>query len=147
MLRFKEWMNHPGDTARYKVVDILLNADDEEKIYLEFQPMHFPPDPEIPDCYDSFRVYKTDYDKLLVEPIASVFPVMDPNPRGWGLQEYFDICAPNFFGREDWIRAIEAITKCAENASEPEKEFYSEIITRMRGFLDVNDMYCIDGNL
>ena len=152
MLRYREWTFKWTDPpVEHKVTDIHLYSDNEEKIMLEFKPVLVHPGDEVMlgdwDYYDSFRVYQTDYDKLLTAAIASLFPVMDPDPHGWGLQEYFDPCSDNWFGTEDWQRLIDKLTECFDNAAEPEKEFYYAVLLRMRRFAEMSTMFCIEGNL
>ena len=152
MLRYRErtlkWTDPP---VEHKVTDIRLFSGNEEKIMLEFKPVLVRPGDEVMvgdwDYYDSFMIYQTDYDKLLTAELEAVFPVMDPDPHGWGLQELFDPCSDNWFGTEDWQRLIDRLTVCFDNAVEPEKEFYYAVLLRMRRFMEISTMFCIEGNL
>lgn len=152
MLRYKEWTCSVEDSdVKHKITAIRLYSGDGELICMEFKPVHNPPDGVIRfedwNCYDSFTVYKTDYEKLLLPSIESIFPVMDPDPEGWGLQEQLDLCSLNWLGREDWIRLTEVLSGCFDSATEPEKEFYSAVLERMRKFMEISDIFCIEGNL
>lgn len=152
MLRFNEWTFSSCDSdVEHKVIDILLYSDDKEKIKIEFKPVYFPGNDAMSwedwNCYDSICIYKTDYEKLLLTAIRSLFPVMDPDPNGWGVQEYFDLTSLNFFGKDDWQRLIDNLTECIETAEESEKEFYNVVLKYLKDFMAISDCFCIEGNL
>lgn len=89
-MRTREWEFISEDrSVKHKVKDILLYSDEREKIVLEFKPVRFPEDGNIMwedwNNYDSIQVFKTDYERLLLNPIRSIFPVNDPDPNGWGM--------------------------------------------------------------
>ena len=97
--------------------------------------------------YDSIYIYKSDYEKLLLPAILPLFPVEDPDPNGFGTQEYFDLTSFNFFGKKDWQRLIANLTECMEKADEAENEFYRYVISFLTDFMAVSDWFCIEGNL
>lgn len=154
LLRSKEWTFSSDDSnITHKVTDIRLYSDDHELINLEFKPVYmYPPENgtmawEDWNHYDSICVYKTDYEKFLVPSISSLFPVADPDPNGFGIQEYFDLTSMNFFGKEDFRRLILDLTECMEKADEPDKSFYRSVIGFLEDFMTVSDWFCIEGNL
>lgn len=117
MVRYNEWKfdsNNPD--VEHKVTDIRLYSDDKEKISIEFKPVSVYAKEngnmswEDWNCYDSICIYKTDYERLLLSAIEELFPVTDPDPNGWGVQEYFDLTSMNFFGKDDWQRLIDNVT-------------------------------------
>ena len=151
-MRLREWKFAFDDSgSEHIVTDIRLYSDDGEKIELEFKPVCVPVNGDLQwkdwNCYDSIRVYKTDYDKLLLSSIQSVFPVVDPTPNSWGLQEEFDLTSMNFMGREDWNRIIDVLLNRSNTAADQEKEFYDLFIKYLRNFTEVSDYFCIEGNL
>ncbi|MBR5372132.1 MAG: hypothetical protein IK130_07945 [Oscillospiraceae bacterium] len=85
------------------MTDIRLHSDDAEKITIELKPVSvYPPENETMawedwNRYNSICIYKTDYEKLLLPSIETLFPVMDPDPNGFGVQETFDRTSVNFF--------------------------------------------------
>ena len=151
-MRLREWAFTVDDSGiEHKVTDIRLYSDDDEKIELEFKPVFMPENGEMNwedwNCYDSIRVYKTDYEKLLLSSIQSVFPVVDPDPNGWGIQEELDLTSPNFLGKEDWNKTIDVLLNRSKTATDQEKEFYDLFIKYLRNFSEVSDYFCIEGNL
>ncbi|MBO4399828.1 MAG: hypothetical protein J5795_06840 [Lachnospiraceae bacterium] len=151
-MRLREWTFVFDDSgSAHKVTDIRLYSDDGEKIELEFKPIFVPENGELQwedwNCYDSIMIYKTDYDKLLLSSIQSVFPVVDPTPNSWGLQEEFDLTSMNFIGKEDWSRIIDALLNRSNVAADQEKEFYDLFIKHLRSFMEVSEYFCIEGNL
>lgn len=98
------------------------------------------------NCYDSLFIYWTDYERLLVPELEKLFPLEDPDPNGWGTQEYFDVCSLNWLGADKWKEFISALEKKYPTLTCEEKLFMDEIIPIMRGFLDVSDIICIEGN-
>lgn len=151
-MRLREWKFAFDDSgSEHIVTDIRLYSDDGEMIELEFKPVCVPVNGDLQwedwNCYDSIRVYKTDYDKLLLSSIQSVFPVVDPTPNSWGLQEEFDLTSMNFMSRADWSRIIEALLNRSNTATDQEKEFFDLFIKHLRSFMEVSDCFCIEGNL
>lgn len=154
MLRYKEWTFSSSDSnINHKVTDIRLYSGDDELIKLELKPvlMCSPECDSLPwenwNHYDSICIYKTDYEKLLLPSITSLFPVTDPDPNGFGIQEEFDLTSINFFGKEDFGKLIVNLTECMEKADEPEKSFYSSVIGFLKEFMAVSDWFCVEGNL
>ncbi|MBO4473987.1 MAG: hypothetical protein IK020_03015 [Clostridiales bacterium] len=153
MLRYKERRYSFSESdIDHKVTDIRLYSDDSERILLEFKPVRMPSKKgdlywEDWNHYDSICIYKTDYDRLLLPAITSLFPVTDPDPKGFGIQESLDLTTINFFGKEDWQKLIDNLTGCMEKADETEAEFYRSVIGFLNDFMTVSDWYCIEGNL
>lgn len=151
-MRTREWEFISEDrSVKHKVKDILLYSDEREKIVLEFKPVRFPEDGNIMwedwNNYDSIQVFKTDYERLLLNPIRSIFPVNDPDPNGWGMQECFDLTSMNFFGKDDWIKLIDVIKITSESVDDCEKEFYDIVVEYLTDIMEVSDYFCIEGNL
>ena len=154
MLKYNEWIFSSCDSnIEHTVTDIRLYSDDKEKIEIELKPVSvYPTDNytmswEDWNCYDSIRIYKTDYEILLLPAIKALFPVIDPDPNGWGVQESFDLTSMNFFGKVDWQRLINNLTVCMEVAEETKKEFYYVVIQYLEDFMTISDWFCIEGNL
>lgn len=154
MVRYNEWKFDPKDSdVEHKVTDIRLYSDDKEKINIEVKPVSVYPKEnrnmawEDWNRYDSICIYKTDYERLLLSVIKELFPVTDPDPNGWGVQEYFDLTSMNFFGKDDWQRLIDNLNVLMEKADETEKEFYQVIVKYLNDFMDISDWFCIEGNL
>lgn len=154
MLRLNEWTFSSDDSDyTHKVTDIRLCSGDDELIRLEFKPVYMYPLEngtmawEDWNHYDSICVYKTDYEKLLVPSIESLFPVTDPDPNGFGLQEYFDLTSMNFFGKDDFEKLIRNLTECMDKSVGPEKSFYRSVIDYLKDFMTISDWFCIEGNL
>ena len=83
----------------------------------------------------------------MLSSIQSVFPVVDPDPNGWGLQEELDLTSPNFLGKEDWNKTIDVLLNRSKTATDQEKGFYDLFIKYLRSFSEVSDYFCIEGNL
>ena len=152
MLRFNEWtFSSPDSDVRHKITDIRLYSDDREKIEIELKPVRLPESGRMAwedwNCFDSICVYKTDYERLLLSAIEALFPVTDPDPDGWGVQEYFDLTSMNFFGKADWLRLTDSLTACAEKATGEEKEFYRAVLGYLKEFMTVSEWFCIEDNL
>lgn len=151
-LRIREWIFSSEDSkTEHKVTDIRLYADDKEKIELEFKPVRIPDNGDIRwedwNCYDSVCVYRSDYEKLLSSFIESLFPVEDPDPYGWGIQETMDYTSMNFMGRDDWAKMTDLIISAGESSEEQEKEFYRTLAHHLRDAMKMSDYFCIEGNL
>jgi hypothetical protein len=93
-------------------------------------------------------VYSTDYCKLLLEYICSVYPVKDPTNDE--VIESFDVCFDNWIGKEDWKKIIVGIkVKINRNNNRPsktEKEFYENFIEWIEKELEWADMIVVEGN-
>ena len=138
-MRLREWTFTIDDSeVEHKVTDILLYSDDDEKIELEFKPVFMPENGEMSwedwNCFDSIRVYKTDYEKLLLSSIQSVFPVVDPDPNGWGLQEELDLTSPNFLGKEDWNKTIDLLINAVKRPLIKRKGFMIYSLSTLEAF-------------
>ncbi|SHM38806.1 hypothetical protein [Ruminococcus flavefaciens] len=154
MLRFKEWTFSSNDSdIKHKVTDIRLYSDDNEKIEIEFKPVRIYSQTDSTmqwedwNFYDSIYIYKTDYEKLILSSIRPLFPVTDPDPNGFGVQECFDLTSINFFGKDDWKKLIDNLAECIETSAEEEKEFYNAVIKYLTYFMEQSDWFCIEGNL
>ncbi|MBP5492191.1 MAG: hypothetical protein J6Y08_05040 [Clostridiales bacterium] len=153
-LRYKERrLCFSESDFEHKVTDIRLYSTDDERIYLEFKPVFMPSEDgkdlqwEDWNYYDSICFYKTDYEKLLLPAITPVFPVIDPDPKGFGVQETLDLTTINFFGKEDWQKLIDNLSGCREKADNDEAEFYRVVIGFLNEFMTASDWFCIEGNL
>lgn len=156
MLRWKEWEFKSatlkgGRVLRHKVTELRLYSEDREKIELEFKPVNLPENGDIQwedwNCYDSLRIFITDYERLLIPLIDKLFPVTDPDPMGWGVQERFDATDLNWFGSEDRQKLISLIEERAQEVNADEKEFYAEVLKFLRGYTEISEYFCIEGNL
>ncbi|MDE7363571.1 MAG: hypothetical protein K2N27_01585 [Ruminococcus sp.] len=154
MLRYNEWTLSSCDSnIDHKVTDIRLYSDDNELVKIELKPVYmYPPENgtmlwEDWNHYDSICIYKTDYEKLLLPAISSLFPVTDPDPNGFGIQESFDLTSFNFFGKEDWQRLIVKLTECMKMVDETEISFYRSVLGFLKDFMVISDWFCIEGNL
>ena len=154
MFRLNERTFHSCDTPiEHNITDIRLYSDDTELIRLEFKPVYMylmernAMSWEDWNHYDSLCIYKTDYEKLLLPAIKSLFPVNDPDPNGFGIQESFDLTSINFFGKEDWQKLIEEITKCMQSSNKAEFDFYYSVLGYLKDFMLNSDWFCIEGNL
>ena len=149
----KHTFTRPGneDSREHLVTEIRLYSLDEEMIYLEFCPVHVSENWDIQfvdwNTYDSLLIFRTDYEKLLIPALDELFPVYDPAPDGWGLQEEFDRMGPNFIGAEDWRRLMGLLEKRREISQDPEKQFYDEVLSYFEWAEKVSGYFCIDGNL
>lgn len=133
----------------HMVTDIRYLSSDDELIYYEFKPVRIPETGmmyEDWNCYDSFKIYITDFDALLFKTINSVFPVNDPDPNGYGVQKCFDKCSNNFFSIEDWSKIIQLLTELVDNTDESTGEFYKVCVQYMNAYMKISDSFCIDSN-
>ncbi|MBO4687818.1 MAG: hypothetical protein J5636_04835 [Clostridiales bacterium] len=153
MLRIKERrLCYDEYGIDHKITEIRLYSADDEPVYLEFKPVLMPSEDgkelqwEDWNHYDSIRIYKTDYDKFLLPAITPVFPVTDPDPNGFGVQETLDVTSINFFGKEDWQKLIDNLTGCMEKADNTESEFYHMVIGYLSDFMTLSEWFCIEGN-
>ena len=154
MLRLINRLFHSCDTnIAHNITDIRLYSDDTELIRLEFKPVYMyslkneSMSWEDWNHYDSICIYKTDYEKLLLPVIQSLFPVTDPDPNGFGIQESFDLTSTNFLGKEDWKKLIEELTKCMKSSNKAESDFYDSVLGCLKDFMLKSDWFCIEGNL
>ena len=83
----------------------------------------------------------------MLSAINSLFPVKDPDPNGFGIQESFDLTSVNFFGKDDWQRLIADLTDCMKKADKDEYEFYHVVLEFLNDSLTVSEWFCIEGNL
>ncbi|MGX8774161.1 MAG: hypothetical protein ACSW8G_03795 [Bacillota bacterium] len=153
-MNYSEWMFSSCDSdVKHKVSDIRLYSDDKEKIEIELKPVYINPlgngvlSWEDWNHYDSIRIYKTDYEKLILPAISSLFPVKDPDPHGFGVQESFDLTSVNFFGKDDWQRLIDNLIECMKKADKTEYEFYYAVLGFLNDCMSISDWFCIEGNL
>ena len=130
-----------------KHTEIRLYSSEDEVIYIAVTPANTEENGNIFwDRYDCLIIYRTDYEKLLYPIFDELFPVNDPDPvDNWGIQEKFDPCSLNWFGREDMVRFCQ-LMKSRECSAE-EAEFYTEIAAFVEEGLKVSGLFCINGNL
>ena len=154
IMKYNEWTFSSCDSdVKHKVADIRLYSDDMEKIEIELKPVYTDPSGngvmtwEDWNHYDIIRIYKTDYERLMLSAINSLFPVKDPDPNGFGIQESFDLTSVNFFGKDDWQRLIANLTDCMKKADKDEYEFYHVVLEFLNDSLTVSEWFCIEGNL
>ncbi len=154
MLKYRKWTFSSCDSnVNHEVTDIRFYSDENEKINIELKPVFIYPSGngtmswEDWNYYDSICIYKTDYEKLLLPAISSLFPVTDPDPNGFGIQKFFDLTSINFFGKDDWQRLIDKLTECMKMVNKTETEFYHVVLGFLNDFMTISDWFCIEGNL
>jgi len=134
----------------HKATDVRHYADNSEKVYLEFKPARMPENGDMQwedwNCFDSVFVYKADYEKLLVPILNKFFPAEDPDPNGWGTQEYFDVCSENWLGADKWKEFIAQLEALKNDLGKEDRMFIDILLPLFRGFLDKSDIICIEGN-
>ena len=138
------------ESVTHNATDVRLYSADSEKIFLEFKPARMPDDGNMQwedwNCYDSVFVYKTDYDRLLVPTLKKLFPLEDPDPNGWGKQEYFDVCSPNWLGADSWKEFITLLEQLIPALTAEEQMFIRTLLPMFKGFLDISSIICVEGN-
>ena len=134
----------------HKATDVRMYSADSEKVFLEFKPARMPDSGEMQwedwNCYDSVFVYKADYERLLVPTLEKLFPLEDPDPNGWGTQEYFDVCSLNWLGADKWKEFIAQLEQLRQALTEEEQMFMDTLLPMFRGFLSLSEIICIEGN-
>ncbi len=137
-------------SVTHNATDVRLYSADSEKIFLEFKPARMPDDGNMQwedwNCYDSVFVYKTDYDRLLVPTLKKLFPLEDPDPNGFGTQEYFDVCFDNWFGADSWKEFITLLEQLIPALTAEEQMFIRTLLPMFKGFLDISSIICVEGN-
>lgn len=137
-------------SVTHNATDVRLYSADSEKIFLEFKPARMPDDGNMQwedwNCYDSVFVYKTDYDRLLVPTLKKLFPLEDPDPNGFGTQEYFDVCFENWFGADSWKEFITLLEQLIPALTAEEQMFIRTLLPMFKGFLDISSIICVEGN-
>ena len=137
------------ETETHKATDVRLYSADSEKIFLEFKPVREQNGKELQwvdwNCYDSVFVYKADYEKLLVPTLSKLFPLDDPDPNGWGTQEFFDVCSLNWLGAEAWKEFISQLEQLGGLTKE-EQMFIETLLPMFKGFAEISGIICIEGN-
>ena len=138
-------------SEEHKVTELRLYSEDKEKIFLEFCPVRVPDDWDIQakdwDCYDSLRVFRSDYERLLSPLIEKLFPLKDLDPYYGGEQEYFDATGPNWTDIAEWEHLKELLAENSKISTPEEQEFYTEVLRYFEWAESVSGYFCIDGNL
>lgn len=127
---------------------------EDEKVLLDFYPLENKgSDMSLIDLreFDSelnrelLVVYRTDYDKFLIDYFKRAFPLL--NPTDGEMQERFDVCWDNWIGAETWN---DIITNIQKDISKPlptnELAFYMDFIGWVKQQLTWADMIVIEGN-
>ena len=132
-----------------KVSILRLYSADDELVNIELCPALMTEDGNVFwDRYDSLRIYRADYEHFMIPVFDKIFPVTDPDPKGWGVQEYFDRCSLNWFGREDWLKISQMLrSKFGNSDNEDERTFCDEVAGYIESTADISTIFCIDGNL
>ena len=137
------------ETVTHQATDVRLYSADSERVFFEFKPARMPESGDMQwedwNCYDSVFVYKADYEKLLVPTLSKLFPLDDPDPNGWGTQEYFDVCSLNWLGAEAWNEFISQLEKLGGLTKE-EQMFIETLLPMFKGFAEISGIICIEGN-
>ena len=132
----------------HDVTVLRLYSPEDEKVMIEICPAYYTEDGNVFwDRYDSLRVYHTDSVRLLYPVFDRLFPVTDPDPNGWGVQDSFDPTAPNWLGREDMLKLAALIKERCSSADTAEKEFYGEVLGFIEDSAYISEIFCIYGNL
>ncbi|MBE6870291.1 MAG: hypothetical protein E7494_16315 [Ruminococcus albus] len=128
---------------------IRLYSSDDELVCIELTPAFITEDGNIFwDRYDSLTVYRTDCEKFLIPIFDEIFPVKDPDPNNsWGMQDNFDPCSLNWFGREDWLKIAELLRKRCADMNSDERDFCLEAAGFIERTADISGIFCIEGNL
>ena len=94
-------------------------------------------------------IFETDYNKLLWEFVAGIYPLKDPTSGA--IIEAFDPCFDNWIGKDDWIKMLAAVKiklkKSNDRPSKLENEFYNNFIEWIERELEWADIIVIDSNL
>jgi len=94
-------------------------------------------------------IFRTDYEKLLLEHIQAIYPITDP--QSYEIEQCFCQTSENWIGKSDWqiiMLRIEAELKRVSNRlPKPEREFYLNFLTWIERELDKADIIIIDCNL
>ena len=143
-LETTEWENQ-------KYIDLRLNASENEKIVLEFNPLKLSDAPdwnpmwEEWHCYaEPLRIYKSDYE-MLVEYFNKVYPTKDAFD---GTEEtVFDICSFNWIGKSDWQEIEEYIRCDIDSFPNDKKDFMSKFLDWLDEALNHTDIIVVEGNL
>ncbi|MBQ2581129.1 MAG: hypothetical protein II574_05825 [Ruminococcus sp.] len=139
------------ETETHKATDVRLYSADSEKIFLEFKPVREQNGKELQwvdwNCYDSVFVYQTDYNKLLVPALEKLFPLQDPDPLGWGMQDCFDATSMNWLGADKWNEYISALEQSRETLNKEEQMFIDTLLPMFRSFTEKSGIICVEGNL
>jgi len=132
-------------------IELRLYADKKEKMFLEFLPLH--PDSKDTDnirwedwhCYKyHLKIYKTDYEKLLLSYLNQLFPLKDP--IDYTIQNYFDVCFDNWIGKTAWILLEKSIKKDLKLKTKEEQEFYSAFLDWIDTALEETEIIVVEGN-
>lgn len=137
-----------GSENTCSVTKIRLYSADEELVNIEFCPALYTDDGNVFwDRYDILRIYRSDYEHFFTPVFKEIFPVCDPDPNGWGLQENFDPCSPNWFGRDDWLKIAKLLRERFCYAEEDERSFCETAAIFIERTADITEIFCIEGNL
>lgn len=131
--------------------ELRLYSKHSERLCLCFSPCYIDRDADDISWEDWHRykqplmVFVTDYRKLLIPYLKSVFPVNDPTNNE--VQEFFDECWDNWLGEDAWHIIIGKIESDFLNFSEDERRFYTEFIDWVKKALTATPVIVIEGNL
>lgn len=132
-----------------KVTEMRLYSERHEKIFLEFSAVRVPEDGEIMwedwNYYNPLRIFQSDYERLFLPLAESLFPITDPDSGV--LEQRFDCCSLNWFGRIDVERLIKRIDEVLGKKTPDERKFLGKIAEFLLKCLDFGDIVLIEGNL
>lgn len=125
-------------------------SEDKEAIFLDFMPCRSQDYEFIYDFYEEtsiefLRIYQTDYTKLLVPRIRTLFPLVDPVTHE--VQTDFDVCFDNVFSQSDWKKMLELLRlEMASTTIKQERDFYASFLLWNSRQLTWADMLMVEGN-
>ena len=94
-------------------------------------------------------IYRTDYEKLLLDYVTGIFPLTDPTNNE--IAETFYPCFDTWIGKDDWNRMLKAmkagLKRNNNRPSKQEKEFYNNFIEWVERELEWADIIVLDSNL
>lgn len=136
------------DFGTIKVGILRLYSSDDELVNIELCPAFMTEDGNIFwDRYDSLRIYRADYEHFMIPVFEEIFPVTDPDPKGWGIQENFDAAGENWLCAEEWLRLKDMLAENSRISSPEEQGFYDEVLRYFAWAENKSGLFCISGNL
>lgn len=140
-----------NDYENQKFIILRLYAPQNEKIFLDFNPLKISDEPdwnpmwEEWHCYEEpLRIFQQDYQLLIAyfNKIYSTKNVFD------GTNEtFFDVCSYNWIGKNDWFHIIFEIEKELGNMSDDEKQFFIDFLEWLKKALNYTSIIVVEGNL
>lgn len=88
-------------------MDLLCYGDPTEQICLEFYPCENTGANitwEEWHRVEPLTIFKTDYDKLIIQYLKTIYPTTDPTDNH--SKQDFDVCSDNRIGKEDWMKIL-----------------------------------------